>query len=634
MEARRHYSRQQVLSISCLLALGTFAVYSRTLGHEFINFDDDQYVYQNADIQRGFSLETLRWVFGFHFGNWHPLTWLSHVLDCRLYGLKPWGHHLTSVLIHTVNAVLLFLALRKMTGALWRSACVAALFAVHPTHVESVAWVAERKDVLSGFFGLLTLWFYAAYAEVPGWKRYLPVVFFFSLGLMSKSMLVTWPFVLLLLDFWPLRRLSFADGADVSRFARQLAERVWEKIPLFLLIFASSTVTYLAQKSGGALVVSGLDERAGNALTSYVAYAWETVWPAHLAVYYPLHETTMVQGVGAGALVVAAVTGAVLTARSHPHLLVGGLWFLGTLVPVIGLVQIGGQAMADRYTYLPTIGLLIAATWAGNGLRERWRVGKKMATVATCSVLVIFAAACWVQIGYWRDTVTLFGQAARVVPKNYVAHFKLGEALLGQNKIPESAEQFALAVQYGPPQAKLHFYLGHALVELGRYDEAMPHLQFSLTLEPARWEPYAFIGDALARQGKTQEAIANYLLSLERNPGYTRARHNLALIFLNTGRLEEAALHFTEAVRANPKFWEARINLSLALMMLGRADEAERHLLEALRIDSARPEGHHFLGVILAKKGRIEEARDHLQEALRRQPDFASSRQILDALAR
>jgi hypothetical protein len=526
MQALRKIPRR--LLISSLLVLLVLAVFLQVGNHSFVNFDDPQYVYENPHVQRGLTKESLAWAFtSTGQANWHPLTWLSHMTDVELFGLDAGWHHRVSVLFHLLNTVLLFLVLQRMTGGLWQSAFVAGLFGVHPLHVESVAWVAERKDVLSAFFWMLSLWAYAAYAERKGAARYGLVVSFFFLGLLSKPMVVTLPFVLLLLDYWPLGRMN--------RFLDLLAE----KAPLFLLSVGSCAATYAAQQREGAIPPADLFPlavRVANAVVSYVRYLGKTVWPASLTVFYP-HPWRTADSIpflavaGASTGLVALTALALRDAMRRPYLLVGWFWFVGTLIPVIGLVQVGGQAMADRYTYLPLIGLFIMVAWGIPDLLDRWRLRTRLAGAAGGVVLLALAAGAWFQVSHWKNSVALFGHAARV----------------------------------SSPNALAHYYLGNALGAEGRTDEAIFQYLQALTVNPYYFEARYNLANALETAGRNEDAIANYREVLRLKPGLAEAHNNLGIALADTGRLEEAISHFREALRLAPGSADAIRNLGLAL---------------------------------------------------------------------
>ena len=591
-----------------VLIFVTLVVFHQLPSHDFINLDDDILVYENPHVHGGLNKEGIAWAFTtFEAYNYHPLTWLSHMLDCQLFGLRPGMHHLTNLLFHLMNTALLFLVLRRMTGTLWRSGCVAALFALHRLHVESVAWIAERKDLLSAFFWLLTMWAYARYAERPGLNRYLPVLLFFSLGLLSKPMVVTLPFVLLLLDFWPLGRMQFHQAGTDSR---PLDSKVsvfrlfWEKIPLFALAAISIVVTFAAQQQGGALKSLEsfpLTTRIANALIAYVSYIGKMIWPHNLAVYYPYSESVpMWQAAGAALTLICLTVLLLWTARRRPYLAVGWLWYLGTLVPVIGLVQVGSQAMADRYTYLPLVGLFIALAWGVPSLFAGWQHRQSiLATLATI-LLVSFTVCTWLQLRHWQNSITLFQHTLQVTTNNHFAHNNLGVALAHN----------------------------------GRLNEAISHYSEALRLKPEAFEVHNNLANALAAQGSMDEAIQHYLESLRLEPDYDKAHNNLGNVLAGTGKGEEAINHYSEAIRINPDYAGAHYNLANVLAAQGSVDEAIQHYLEALRILPDWAGAHNNLGVSLEKSGKLKEAIDHYHEALRIRPDYAKARNNLERAMR
>jgi tetratricopeptide (TPR) repeat protein len=514
------------LSVGICLSLAalTWIVFGQTLWHDFINYDDPRYVYENAKITGGLSISGISWAFThIHSLNWHPLTTISHMLDCQLYGLKAGWHHFTNVLLHTLAAMLLFLALQRMTGTVWQSAFVAAVFAIHPLRVESVAWVAERKDVLSGVFFMLTLLAYAHYVRVPRVRGYLDVLLLFACGLMSKPMLVTLPFVLLLLDYWPLDRIK-----------GQLWKRVAEKIPLMVLSAVSSVITFLVQKGAvGQTEELPIFERINNAVVSYVLYIWQMLWPMNLAVFYPHPENRLpLWEIVCCLLVLMCITVAAIALRMRrPYLFTGWLWYLGMLVPVIGLVQVGWQGRADRYTYLPQIGLYIAATWTVVDLTVLYRY--RRATLSTAAILVIVAlSSCtWVQNSYWRDSETLFRHALAVTTNNDVAENNLGIVFLGQGKLDEAISLLQSAVDLRPDNSPAHENLAKALLQKGQVADALVHYRKLLDLQPDNMEIHNIVGTVLVQQGRVQEGAEEWQKVLLVEPDNGNAMSNLAWIF-------------------------------------------------------------------------------------------------------
>ena len=508
--------RLQAILCAVIVAL-TLAVFLQAANHQFLYFDDPQYVTENPRVRGGLTIENALWAFtATYFSNWHPLTWLSHMLDVELFGLDPRAHHLVNVLLHTTNAVLLFLVLTRLTGAVWRSVFVAALFALHPLHVESVAWVSERKDLISTLFGFLMLWAYWRYALRPGAGRYAAVAAFFVLSLLCKPMWVTAPFLLLLLDLWPLRRLKGfrLNAAPESPPAPQssLTRLLIEKVPLLLLSAASSAIAIVAQERGGAL--NSLDRldlgaRVGNALVSYALYLAKTFWPAGLAAYYPLADggPASWQAAGAGLLLASITALALWRMRAMPWFAVGWFWFLGTLVPVIGLVQVGSQAMADRYTYLPLTGVFIAVAW---GL-ERFGRGRDWIQVPLKVGGVVIIAALSVvtfrQIGYWQDHETLFRHAIAVTVNNGRAHHILSQGLTVNGKLDEALSHARESVRLDPNNPRAHKNLGYILYRLGRLDEAIAAFQHAIALQPDYAEAHGNLAIAYGKKGLTELAI-------------------------------------------------------------------------------------------------------------------------------
>ena len=605
----------------CLfLVLTVLAVYWQVGSHEFVNFDDKDYITENQQVQAGLTLKSIAWAFtSTHAGNWHPLTWLSHMLDCQIYGLNPKGHHFTSVFFHILNSILLFLIFKKMTGVFWKSAFVAALFALHPLQVESVAWAAERKDVLSTFFWMLTMGAYILYVKNPGIKKYLLTVLLFALGLMAKPMLITLPFVLLLLDYWPLGRFN----------KRSLAYAlVREKIPLFALAAASSIVTFFAQQSGGA--VRSLDTlplfvRISNALVSYISYIVKMILPHNLAVLYPHPKGfPMWQVAGACLLLVFISLMAVKIFKRRPYFAVGWLWYLGTLVPVIGLVQVGHQAMADRYTYIPLIGIFIIIAWGVSDIAARWRYKKEGFVAASAILLLILMAVTWFQLGYWANSITLFSHAIIVTENNSTAHNNLGVALKGQGKLSEAIEHYNEALRIRPKYADTHNNLGNVLADQGKLSEAIKHYTEALRIKPNHANAHNNLGNALFDQGRISEAISYYYKALRIKPNNADAHYNLGNVLFKEKKVDEAIGHYTEALRIKPNNALAHNNLGSALARQRRLDEAIRHYSEALRIRPDFAETRDNLKKISAVLKDLDEAIQSLQELLEVNPQDPS----------
>jgi len=531
----------QLRVIVCLiLAAVAFAVFWNVQHHDFILYDDPPYVFLNPHVQSGLTGASILWAFTtMEMSNWHPITWLSLMLDYDLFRLNPAGYHWTNLLIHIANGILLFTVFRRMTQDIWKSALVAALFAVHPLHVESVAWISERKDVLSAFFWLLTMGAYVRYADRPVTGNYLLLLAAFVLGLMAKPMLVTLPFVLLLLDVWPLRRLSFQSKRINQTLPDNMAAgkitwpyALWEKIPLFFLALLSSVITYLAQMSWnavGSLEAFPLDVRLANALISYVHYIAKMLWPANLAFFYPYVVWWPPWIVGGAAFLLAGVTILILKEReTRPYLTVGWLWYLGTLVPVIGVVQVGSQSMADRYTYIPLIGLFIMIAWGVPGLFGNWRFRKTFLPVLSVGALTVLALSSWQQVQYWRNSVTLFEHALSVTSKNYLAHHNLGVALFLEGRTDDAVRHYNAALKIKPDYADAHYNIGMALTAQGKYEEAIHRYREALRIKPDNADAHNNIGVAMAAQGRYDEAIRCYSDALRIRSGHEKARANLA----------------------------------------------------------------------------------------------------------
>jgi Flp pilus assembly protein TadD len=559
------------LWVFALLTAAVFAAYWQTLHFGFVSFDDPAYVTDNVHVSAGVTWNGIVWAFTHSSaGNWFPLTWLSHMLDCQLFGPDAGLHHLTNVCIHVLATLLLYAVLRRITSARWPSAMVAALFALHPLHVESVAWIAERKDVLSAFFWMVTLWAYAKYVARPGPLRYALTLLAFCLGLMAKPMVVTLPLVMILLDYWP--------------FARGL--RIREKLPFLGLSAAVSVVTYLVHREVAAVV--SLDSlpigpRIENALVSYAIYVGKVFWPTRLAVFYPYPAGSLVWPAILAGLGLAAVTAAALrAARQRPYLLVGWLWYLVTLAPVIGLIQAGRQARADRYMYIPMIGLSIALVWGAWEIlqpRPRWGAAIALGIAAACATLTR------AQAGYWQDSISLFQHAVDVTTDNFVARFNLAGLLGMRGENGEAARQLAEAVRIRPGFAPAHAGLARLLAKQGRTEEALAQLHTAAALQPGDANTHYLIGALLGSAGRAYEAVGELSEAVRLDPNDADARRDLGVSLATLGRLPEAAEAFGAAARLKPDDASARCNFGMALASLGRTREAIAQLSEAVRIN-------------------------------------------------
>ena len=687
----------RITFIAIALFVTTLLVFSRALSGGFVNCDDPDYVTKNARVQEGISAKTVQWAFtSTAASNWHPLTWISHALDQTLFGRNATGHHATSVVFHALNATLVFLVLSRLTGAVWTSAFCAALFAWHPLRVESVAWVAERKDVLGGFFWWLTLGAYALYIERSRPKShsarpwYAVALTTFALGLLSKPVLVTLPCVLLLLDFWPLNRLQLRpaithpepspakaarrqkrDASETSQAnANQppisLSSLLLEKVPFFLLSAGSCLITYVAQQGGGAVSEAlPLNARLANALVAIPRYVGDFFWPTNLAILYP-HP-----GFWPGLTVAGAITFILITSlvalrhyRRRPWITIGWLWFLGTLVPMSGVVQVGLQSMADRYTYLPIVGLQIALCWSVSNWAAS-AFAKKITAALGTAALLVFAIATWRQQSIWKNSFTLFEHAIRVTRGNYfcwnnlgtaysdghryaeaipcyreslaikadydLAQANLAHALAETGALPEALDFFRSALRLKPDLPAIHCNYGNALSDAGQFDEAIAQFQFVLSRQPDDEDALNGYGLALARQGKTAEAEEKFRTALAHpgKPGSTDTRANLATLYAMTGRLDEAIREYRAILAVSPG--EAQVHNNLANALAGRKalPEAVEHYHRALQLEPLNPEAHYNLGIALLQLGQPEEAKSELHLALAQRPDYPQARAAL-----
>jgi tetratricopeptide (TPR) repeat protein len=603
--------------ICVLLAAATLVVFGQTLRHSFINFDDDIYVYENPLVMGGVTLGgAVRAFTQVHASNWHPVTWLSHMLDCELYGLSPGGHHLTSVLLHAAAVILLFVVLHRMTGALWQSAVVAAVFGVHPLHVESVAWVAERKDVLSGLLFVLTLVAYMRYArEAPTTSRYLTVVVLFAVGLMCKPMLVTLPVVLLLLDHWPLRR-STRRGVIV------------EKLPLFALAAVACVVTLVAQREA----IRTIDEvplapRIENAAVSYVTYLAQTVYPTCLAPFYPFASGALSpwRAGGAAALLLGGSVGSFVVRHRHPYVIVGWLWYLVMLAPVIGVVQFGGAARADRYMYLPQIGICLLVVWGTTTLAGSWRHGNAALATIGAAVIASLVACAHRQTAYWRNSETLWTHTLECTTNNGVAHNNLGAAVLDAGRLDEAITHFKRALEINPRNTFAWNNLGSALIQAGDATAAIVPFTKALEVDPRYASAHNGLGNALLQTGRTDEATAHYRRALELQPDDVEAHNGLGNALLQTGRIDAAIGEYERALALNPNHTEAHNGLGGALLRNGRVDEAIEQYRLALAAEPGHALSHNGLATAFVQAGRMDQAIAHYEEALRLKPDLAGA---------
>jgi protein O-mannosyl-transferase len=543
------------------LAVLTGLAYLPLARNGFVLFDDQRYITENLRLLDGVTAENLRWAFTtFHMGNWHPATWVSFLLDGRLYGFNPAGFHATNLLLHVATTLLLFHTLRGMTGALWRSGAVAALFALHPQHVESVAWASERKDVLAGFFWLLTMAAYLRYARRPGIARYLPVLGCLALGLMSKALLVTLPFALLLLDYWPLGRWGTSGGRGGGRL--QAAGRLLlEKAPLLALAAAASVVAYVAQQRSGAVATiagNSLQVRTSSALFSYLLYLGKALWPADLAPLYHYHVLRLPAWISAAALVAVTAICA-RAAGTRPYLATGWLWFVGTLVPMIGLVQVGDQGIADRYTYIPLIGIFLGGTWWVDDVQRRAPAWRRPTAAAAAILLLLLAGTSFRQVLFWKDTVTLFRQIVAVSPGNFKAMVLLGMALVKEGQFEEANEQYRAALRILPDFPDLNANIAFNLYRLGKRPEAVGYLREEARIQPANPKAHAALGSLLSELGKVEEAKLRFREAVRLDPGNATVLSKLCQLQAEEGSWSEALACYEQVLKIAPGDVPARI---------------------------------------------------------------------------
>ena len=621
--------------ISALLLVATVCIYWPVGHHEFVNFDDPDYVTENPHTQAGLTWGSVRWAFTeSHSSNWHPLTWMSHMLDCQLFGLNPSGHHLMNLGFHTANVLLLFVLLRQLTGSSWRAGLVAGLFALHPLHVESVAWVAERKDVLSTCFGLLTLLSYAkhvrrvspqvsitpvansriAFGKSP-W--YWAALGWFACGLMSKPMLVTWPCVLLLLDFWPLQRFSWP--------LRTMPAAKWqgillEKIPFLLLTLASCLVTLIVQRGSGATVSLDflpLSARLAQVSVAYVRYLGKTFWPDDLAAFYPYVKMSWDSAAVWGATVfLLLVTLVVLRqVRARPYLATGWFWFLGTLVPVIGLVQVGRQAIADRYTYIPHIGLFLALVWVGAEASQYARLPRSARALTACLLLLTCGLLTSRQLAHWKNTGVLAQQSIRATQGNYIAHAQLAGQLVLEGKLEEALAQCRIALQFRPDFAETHNTLGLIYSRQGKFEEALQSYQEATRCDPTQPQPHHGLAEIYLRRSQFMEAERESRAALQLAPSHLGAQFTLAQSLHSQNRFEEAIAAYKRLGEIKPGLFSVHRGLGSIYALRGDGAAALREFEAAARISPTNSDAHNSLGMLRLERGQVMEASNHFSLA-------------------
>jgi tetratricopeptide (TPR) repeat protein len=660
----KNLNKKWIFLICLILTLITFTVFCQVRTFKFITFDDPVYVTENPGIQAGLTLNAVKWAFTTGYANfWHPLTWLSLMLDWQLFGSGPAGFHLTNLLIHIANTLLLFIVLKKMTNALWQSAFVAALFALHPLHVEAVAWVAERKEVLSAFFWILTMWAYLRYVKQPNIFRYFLTMLIFALGLMAKPMLITLPFVFLLLDYWPLERIRQFDWKVSSHL-------ILEKIPFIVLSAISSFIAFFVQRSGGAMTEFsefGLRFRLYNALISYVKYMEKMFWPTHLAYFYPHPgENVSIRYVLISAVLLLAVTVFVLRlAKSHRYLVTGWFWYIGTLLPVIGLIQVGTHAMADRFSYITLTGLFVVIAWGLPDLLEKWPHRKIVLWMSSVIVLFILAVLTYLQLGYWKDSLTLYQHALEVTENNYSAHFGMTQPLLEQGRIEEAIWHNSEAIRIKPNYIDGFNGLGAAFCQSGKFDKAIDCYKKALQINPDASQVHANLGVALAAKGEFTEAVEQYEIALKTmdaprtHSNYAETLFNLGkfqqsiieyrkalltmpndpnilnglgYVLAHSGKFDEAITLYDKALRISPDRIDIHLNLGTALTSSDKLDEAVKEYNKILSIQPQNAVAHNDFGVVLYRQGKLDDAISHFQQAVQINPQYTDAKNNLNAV--
>ena len=603
--------------------MATCAVYSQVRHFDFVNFDDPEYIGGNSHVRAGLTWAGIKWAFtSTAAANWFPLTWISNMAGYQIFGLDSGWHHAINVLFHCVSCMLLLAALRRMTGALWPSAFVACVFALHPLHVESVAWVAERKDVLCAFFWCLTMWCYARYVERPAKWAYAGVVLAFCGGLMSKSMIVTLPAVLLLLDFWPLRR----------PWRRAL---LWEKLPLLALAGGVGVLTLVSQQQGHAvrpLTALPLAVRVANAAWTYVAYIGRMFWPARLAVYYPYSHLIAAWRLVVAAIVLVGVTyGAVRWRREYPYAAVGWFWYLGSLLPVIGLIQVGGQASADRYTYLPSIGLTIVLAWAMADLVKRYPQARKMVMGVAVAAVIVCLVLTAIQTSYWANSGSLFQHAVDVTTDNYIADNNLADYYLTQMRTEDARAPVLEALRLNPYYPEAHVNLATILRRTGQMGESEHQYREAIQLQPINPSAHAGYGALLLQEGRAGEAAGEFAQAVQLQPEDAEAHYNLGRVLAAVGRFDQGMAELNEAIRLRPDYADAYHSLGVALAGRGRLNEAIEEFQAEARLKPSDAGVRNSLGMLLGGAGRLDEAIAEYGEALRIQPNLDAARRGLEA---
>jgi tetratricopeptide (TPR) repeat protein len=611
--------------IVIFLIIASFIAFGRILGNGFINFDEISYITENDHIKSGINPESIQWALSAVVSsNWHPLTLLSHTLDWSLFGANASGHHLINLLLHIGAVFFLFFFLNRTTKNLWPSAFAAALFALHPLRVESVAWAAERKDVLSMFFGMASIYVYSCYAESSKLSRYFLCLILFTLSLMSKPMLVTLPFVLLLLDYWPLGRWTKEISAPIKSRSHLIGRLLWEKAPFIFLTIVSSLVTLWAQNKGGSFAeYLPFPARIANAIISYTSYLRKIFWPIDLAVFYPYQHSFSLLTVLISFLILIGITIVVIyTLKKLPFLFVGWFWYLGTLIPVIGLVQVGRQAMADRYTYLPSIGIAIMLVWGIPLLFPREDIRKKILFPAGVAVMVILAVLTWQQCGYWKNNLGLFDHALRVTKDNDLAHNNFGLALFAEGKIEEAVDHYNKAISIRRDYVLSYYNRGNAYVKLGQYKRALEDYNESISLKPDLAEGYYNRGNAYLKLGQYQSAIEDYNKAVVRNPDYIKTYNNRGITYGKLGQYQRAIENFDEIIHLQPDYAYAYYNRGFAYAKLRQYQRAIEDYSKAIVLNPAYIKAYYNRGITYGELGQYQRAIEDFNKAIRLKPDY------------
>lgn len=627
-----HHLQKQQFFLACIaLVLLTFIAYEPMRKNDFVGYDDDTYITEHPRVVKGITVANIIWAFGIGNTNYyHPLAWLSHMLDCQLYGLNPTMHHLTSLIIHTVSSLLLFLIFRWMTGGLWSSAFVAALFALHPLNVESVAWATERKSILSTFFGILALLSYVSYTKRPGFLRYIFVIVVFMLGLLAKPMLVTLPFVFLLLDYWPLRRIDHGRfrGDDNSKINKSIIIRlVLEKIPLLVLSAVLICISSIALQQLKQFTLTGnipMKLRVSNAFVSYVKYAGKMVWPKGLAVLYPFPKSVALwQSIGSLLLLTVVSVFVIRMSRKRRYLGVGWFWYVGTLVPVIGLVQAGmWPEMADRFAYVPLIGLFVVVAWGVPDLLAKFRYRKYVLRVSAVTIPALLLICTRIQVRHWRDDLALFGRAVAVTENNSIMHNNFANTLRAQGRYQEALIHFNEALRINPQYLRAYNNKGLTLYDMDRVEEAIEIFKELISNSKSWADPHNNLGLAYAKKGELDLAVQSYSEAIRLKSDYFKALNNLGVALKSQGKIEQAIEQWQKALTFKPDYAKAHRNLGLAFARQSKYDAAVIHFTAALKAEPDAAETYYNLGCVYYLQGKVKLAVAQLRKALQLKPDY------------